>query len=470
MIELSTMQDVIQRQKAAHRAAPYTSEAVRRSRLERLLAMIVDNEDRIADAAMADFGYRSPDQSFFVEVMASAKPAKEALKNLKKWMRPEKRKVDVPFALAGAKAAIHYHPLGTIGCISPWNFPFNLTYSPLAGIFAAGNRAMLKPSEITAHSAALIAELARQNFDEDELAVFTGGPEIAAEFAALPFDHLLYTGGEHVASKILHAAADNLTPVTLELGGKSPVIVGKGANLKAAATRVAFGKILNGGQICLAPDHVYVPRQHMDAFETLVASALQEMLPSGHGGTDMVSIVNDKHAERLRSYLADAEARGVRVVRPPITEELDGNFMAPTLLIDPPLDIAVMKEEIFGPVLPVIPYDSIDEVTDQLSGQEAPLALYIFGKDKAEIDHLVKNSRSGAVSVNDVVIQYTVDDLPFGGVGMSGMGAYHGIHGFKQFSHARAVYRHAIPDVTEALRPPFGKAFHRMTRFLLKHG
>ena len=470
------MHAALDAQKAAHLADPYPTAAVRKDRLKRLLAALEDNAPRIGEAMMADFGYRSPDQSFFVEVVTTAKPLKEAIKRVEKWMKPEKRHLDPLFRLAGAKAHVHYQPLGVVGCISPWNFPINLTFSPLAGIFAAGNRAMVKPSEMTPASADLIADIAKTHFDATELAVFTGGPDVAAEFSSLPFDHLLYTGGENVARKIMHAAADNLTPVTLELGGKCPVVVGRNADLYAAASRVAFGKILNGGQICLAPDHVFVPRDKLEAFEETIVKAFREMLPEDQAGKDFVSALGARNADRLRGYIEDAKARGARVVvpvspesfRPPAGES--ANIVAPTLLFDTPDDAKVMNAEIFGSVLPVIAYDSFEDVVTELAAMSSPLALYYFGTNKAEIDTLSKRTRSGGFGINDTIIHYTMDDLPFGGVGPSGMGVYHGIAGFKEFSHARSVYRHPPIDAGKPLRPPYTDAFKRVTRFLLKHG
>ncbi|WP_299322582.1 coniferyl aldehyde dehydrogenase [Parasphingopyxis sp.] len=457
-------------QRAAFKAETHPSATVRKDRLRRLLHLLVDNEQRIMDAAMADFGYRSPQQSFFVEVVTTAKPIKEAIKKVGRWMKPEKRSVDAPFRLAGARAEVRYQPLGVVGGISPWNFPFNLSFAPLAGILAAGNRAIIKPSEATPVCAALIAELVAASYDENEVAVINGGPDVARAFTALPFDHLLYTGGEAVAKHVMRAAADNLTPVTLELGGKSPVLIGKGANMRLAAERVIFGKMLNAGQICLAPDHIFVPEDGIDDFVTALKDAVRKTAPEDRKAADFVSIVNDRHAERLRSYIADARTQGAEIVSFDWLGEGGDNLVPLTLILNPDEKMDVMQEEIFGPLLPIKSYRSLDDVFAYMAGQSRPLAIYYFGSDDGEIRAVLENTQSGGVTINDVIMHYTIDTLPFGGVGASGMGAYHGFDGFKQFSHARAIYRQSPFDIGGALRPPYGRTFERVSRFLLKHG
>ena len=480
MDENSALVDMQKRFSSMQNAAlegEYPSEALRRDRLRRLLEMLTSNEQSMVDALMADFGYRSRQQSFFVEIVTTAKPIKEAIKNLRRWMRPEKRRVDAIFAMAGAKAEVRYQPLGVVGCISPWNFPFNLSLAPLAGIFAAGNRAMIKPSEATPASAQLLAELVGSTFDPNELTIITGGPDISRAFSALPFDHLLYTGGEQVAKHVMRAASDNLTPVTLELGGKSPVIIGRGANLDLAAQRVVFGKMLNAGQICLAPDHLFVRSDIRDEFVAAVERAVRTMAPETGGARDFVSAVNSHHAARLRAYIAEATRSGANIKSfewlgsaPDWAGSGSDNLVPLTLIIDPSDKAAVMREEIFGPILPIISYSDIEDVFGRLRSGPNPLAIYYFGTDKTQIRALTENTRSGGVTINDVIMHYTIDTLPFGGVGASGTGAYHGFDGFKQFSHPRAFYRQSPFDIGGALRPPYGKTFERFSRFLLKHG
>lgn len=464
------MKRLFDTQRAAFLAETYPSVSVRKDRLRRLLDLLVYNEQRIVDAAMADFGYRSPQQSFFVEIVTTAKPIKEAIKRVERWMKPEKRTVDAPFRLAGARAEVRYQPLGVVGCISPWNFPFNLSFAPLAGILAAGNRAMIKPSEATPACAALIEELVAASYDESEVAVVNGGPDVARVFITLPFDHLLYTGGEAVAKHVMRAAADNLTPVTLELGGKSPVLIGKSANMRLAAERVIFGKMLNAGQICLAPDHVFVPEGAIDDFVAALKDAVRKTAPEDRKAADFVSIVNDRHAERLRGYIVDARAQGAEIISFDWLGEGGDNLVPLTLVLNPDEKMAVMQEEVFGPILPIKGYRKLDDVFAYTARQPRPLAIYYFGSDDGEIRAVLENTQSGGVTINDVIMHYTIDTLPFGGVGASGMGAYHGFDGFKQFCHARAIYRQSPFDIGGALRPPYGRTFERVSRFLLKHG
>jgi coniferyl-aldehyde dehydrogenase len=438
-----------------------------------MLDLLERHEKRIVAAISDDFGYRSPHQSYFAEIVTTAKPLRLAIARLRRWMEPEVRSPGLPFNLLGARAEVHYQPLGVVGVISPWNFPINLAVSPLAGVLAAGNRALLKPSEATPATAAVFQEIVASAFDPSELAVITGGVEVGREFSALPFDHLLYTGGEAVAKHIMRAAADHLTPLTLELGGKSPTLVGQGANLALAARRIAFGKVFNAGQICLAPDYVLVPKAQRQALVDALIDAFKTMLPEASGGRDFVAAINARHAERLRGYVSDARSSGAEVTELQWTASGGGasaSMVPLTLVIEPSQSSAVMREEIFGPILPVLGYDDFDEALAVINSKARPLALYYFGNDRGEIDKVLKRTISGGVTLNDVIMHYTMDELPFGGVGASGMGAYHGFDGFKRFSHARSVYTQSRFDVGAMLRPPYGPRFEKMARILFKHG
>lgn len=442
-------------------------------RLRRAHDLLGIYEQKICDALMSDYGHRSKDQTFFVELMTTAKPLRLAMKQVKKWMRPERRSAGFPFNAAGARAEVRYEPLGTVGIISPWNFPINLTFTPLAGVLAAGNRAMIKPSEHTPATSELMKQMFASAFDETEIAVVTGGPDVAASFSALPFDHLLYTGGEVVAKSVMRAAADNLVPLTLELGGKSPVILGTGANLRLAADRIMFGKLFNAGQVCLSPDYLFVAEQELENVVEALLAAAEKMAPAERDASDLVSIINDRHAQRLTEYVREARETGARVLEIEATggrSEAQKNVVPVTLIINPEDSLTAMREEIFGPILPIKTYKNLDEIVGYLADQPPSLALYYFGNNKADQDKILAGTRSGGVTINDVVMHYTVDDLPFGGVGSSGMGAYHGFDGFKQFSHARAIYRQSRFDVAGLLRPPYGPAFHKFSRFLFKHG
>ncbi len=454
------MHDVLARQKQAHIAHGPLSAEQRIEWLDRAIGLLVDHKDEITDCLRRDFGHRSVDASMLTDVSGSIGPLKHAKDNVRKWMRVEKRKPMFPLGLFGAKAEVHYQPKGTVGVISPWNFPVNLTFSPLAGIFAAGNRAMIKPSEFTPATGELMARMFASAFDETEVAVFTGGPEVGQAFSALPFDHLIFTGATNIARHVMRAAADNLVPVTLELGGKSPVIIGEEADLNMAATRIMNGKMLNAGQICLAPDYVLMPEGRIDGFVSAVESSVAAMYPTLKDNPDYTSVVNQRHYDRLKDHIEDARAKGARVVEVnPAREDFsqqEHRKIPPTLILDPTEDMTVMQEEIFGPLMPVKAVGSVKDAVDYVNEHERPLGLYYFGTDEAEKAQILQNTTSGGVTINDVIMHVSMEDLPFGGVGPSGMGAYHGIDGFREFSHAKAVYSQPKMDLGAMMRPPFG--------------
>ena len=454
--------DVRARQRAAFDAELPVSAATRRDRLNRCIAMMKAHGGDFAAAMSEDFGHRSRAQSMLTDIAASIAPARQALKHLDRWMRPEKRSVQFPLGLLGARARVEYQPKGVVGVISPWNFPVQLTMAPLAGIFAAGNRAMVKSSEFTPVTAALFESVAPGFFAEDELAFFSGGPEVGQAFAKLPFDHLIFTGATGVGKHILHAAADNLTPVTLELGGKSPVIIGSSANMKQAAERIAIGKMMNAGQICLAPDYLMVPKDREDELIGEMIKAVSVMYPTLLTNDDYTSVVNARHRDRLRGYLDDARAKGGEVIEiNPANEDFaasNGNKMPLYLVRNPTDDMTVMQEEIFGPILPIKSVASTDEAIGYVNAHDRPLGLYYFGTDAAEERRVMERTISGGVTVNDVIFHVSMEDLPFGGVGPSGMGSYHGQDGFKTFSHAKGIYSQPRIDMAKlaGLKPPYG--------------
>ena len=359
---------------------------------------------------------------------------------------------------------MEYQPKGVVGVIAPWNFPVNLVMSPLAGVFAAGNRAIVKTSEYTPVTAALFEEIVGRYFDPTELAFVSGGPDVGQAFAELPFDHLIFTGATGIGRHILHAAADNLTPVTLELGGKSPVIVGKGADLKQVSERVAVGKMLNAGQICLAPDYLLVPSAQESAVVDGIRTAASAMYPTLLSNPDYTSVVNDRHYERLNQWVEDARAKGATVdVVNPAGEDFgstNSRKMPLHIVRDVTDDMTLMQEEIFGPILPVRRYDGIDAAIGEVNRRDRPLGLYYFGKDEAERRRVLDRTISGGVTIDDVIFHVSMEDLPFGGVGPSGMGSYHGLDGFRTFSHAKAVYQQSKLDVAKiaGLKPPYGDA------------
>lgn len=465
---------VLERQRAAFTAARPEALSVRHDRLERCATMLKDHGEAFAKAMSADFGHRSHEQSMLTDIMPSVSIVRYSQKRMKRWSRPEKRHVNFPLNLLGARAEVRYEPKGVIGIVAPWNFPVGLTMAPLAQAFAAGNRAMLKPSEFTERTSELMQELFPRYFAEEEVAVITGGPETGQAFCGLPFDHLLFTGATPIGRHVLHAAADHLVPVTLELGGKSPTIFGRSADLQRSAERVALGKMMNAGQICLAPDYMMVPEELEDRAIAAVAAGVSSMYPTLLANDDYTSVINRRHRDRLAGLVEDAREKGAEaIVVNPGGEDFagtNGNKMPLTILRNVNDDMRVMQEEIFGPVLPVKTYRAIDEVIDYVNAHDRPLGLYYFGQDKAEAEKVLTRTISGGVTVNDVIFHVSADDLPFGGIGPSGMGSYHGVEGFRTFSHARAVYRQPKVDLAKlaGLRPPYGAATQRTLKMQLK--
>lgn len=464
---------VLDRQKTAQLAEGAPTAEARIDRINRAIGLLVDHKDALAEALQQDFGHRSVHGSLLTDVAGSIASLKHARDHLRRWMKPERRKVTPGLlGLFGATANVEYQPKGVVGIISPWNFPVQLTFAPLAGVFAAGCRAMIKPSEFTPLTSELMARLFGTAFSETEVAVAVGGPEVGAEFASLPFDHLLFTGATSIAYHVARAAADNLVPTTLELGGKSPVIVGRSANLKLTAKRVMLGKTLNAGQICLAPDYVIVPQEHVTEFVDQAKQAVTAMYPTLKDNADYTSVINQRHYDRLNSYLEDARAKGAQIVEiNPGSEDFrqqPHHKMPPTLILNPTREMSVMQDEIFGPILPVMTYRSIDEAIDVVNTRPRPLGLYYFGNDKAEERLVLSHTTSGGVTVNDVLLHVSMEDLPFGGIGPSGMGAYHGVEGFRSFSHAKAVFRQSRLDVTAMVRPPYGMHFLKIVSSQIK--
>lgn len=463
------MQGILARQKAAHLRDGAPTAEQRIERIDRCIGLLIDHRAQIEEALNADFGSRSREATAFTDVAGSIGPLKHAKAHLAKWMRPEKRKTTPAIlGLFGAKAEIRFQAKGVVGVISPWNFPVNLTFAPLAGILAAGNRAMIKPSEYTPATSELMKTMFGKVFSEEEIAVVTGGPEIGEAFAHLPFDHLIFTGATSIARHVMRAAADNLVPLTLELGGKSPVILGASADLGVAAARIMNGKTLNAGQICLAPDYVLAPHDRVEGFVEAARASVSKMFPTIKDNPDYTSIVAQRHYERITGYIDDARAKGARIVElKPEGEDLtqqEHRKIAPTLILEPTDDMKVMQEEIFGPVLPVKSYRSVDEAIAFVNGRDRPLGLYYFGDDEAEREKVLTRTTPGGVTVNDVIMHVAQEELPFGGVGPSGMGSYHGLDGFREFSHRKAIYTQIKKDIAplQALRPPYGPAIRKM--------
>ena len=456
--EIARMHALLQTQKQASLKHGILTADERIDWLNRLIGMLVDNKDEIVDAISQDFGSRTRELTLVADVLGSINELKFARDNLTKWMQPEEHAGMFP----DAEARVDYVPLGVVGMLSPWNFPVTLTFAPLAGIVAAGNRCIIKPSELTPATSALIARMISGAFQESEIAVVLGGPDVAAEFSTLAFDHLLYTGSTAVGRHVMRAAAANLVPVTLELGGKSPVIVSQCHSVEDAAARIMTIKTLNAGQICLAPDYVFVPEQSLERFITAATTAVGNMFPTLANNPGYTAIINERHFARLQGYLSDAKERGARIVEiNPANEDFSSqnvHRLPPTLVIKPAEDSKIMQEEIFGPLLPVLTYRNLKEAIDFVNKRDRPLALYFFGQDPSEEHEVLSKTISGGVTVNDCMTHAFSETMPFGGVGASGMGAYHGEAGFRTFSHARAVYRQCRAIEAEyALRPPYGE-------------
>lgn len=457
------MRDLLDRQRNAFMAELPVSLQARRDRLKRAIAMVSENAERFCDALSEDFGHRSREQSMLTDLAASVSPLKHALKHVKRWMKPERKPVLFPLGLLGGRGWIETQPKGVVGIIAPWNFPVQLVMSPLAGVFAAGNRAMVKTSEYTPTVAALFEELGAKYFAADELAFVSGGPEVGKAFAELPFDHLLFTGATGIGRHILHAAADNLTPVTLELGGKSPVVLGRSADIARATERVALGKMMNAGQICLAPDYILVPEEKEAEVVAGLTAAASAMYPTLLSNPDYTAIINDRHYQRLTTWIDDARARGAEVIAVnPAGEDFastNSRKMPLHIIRNPTDDMTVMQEEIFGPILPVRTYKTLDGAIDEVNRRDRPLGLYYFGSDGEERRRVLDRTISGGVTIDDVIFHISQEELPFGGVGPSGMGAYHGEVGYRTFSHAKSVYKQPRIDVAglAGLKPPYGK-------------
>lgn len=464
---------ILAKQKAANIRDGIPSAEQREAWIDKSIDLLVTHGDALSKAMAEDFGHRSVDQSNLTDIAGSIGALKFSKKHLRKWMRPEKRKVEFPLGLLGSKAQIQYQPKGVIGIISPWNFPVNLTFAPLANVFAAGNRAMIKPSEFTEKTSELMAELISKYYTEEEVAVVTGGPDVGAAFTKLPYDHIVFTGATSIAHHVMRAAADNLVPLTLELGGKSPVILGKSADVTKAASRIMAGKTLNAGQICLAPDYAFVPEEKTGEFVGAAQAAVANMFADGlKDNDDYTSIVNQRHYERLNSYLDDAREKGAEVVEINPQKE---NFsqqphhkMAPHIVLNPTDDMKVMQDEIFGPILPLKTYTETKDAVAYINDNPRPLGLYYFGDDSNEREMVLNNTTSGGVTVNDVIFHVAQEDLPFGGVGPSGMGAYHGRDGFFEFSHKKAIYTQTGNEILAMMRPPYGDKFRKQVSGRIK--
>lgn len=454
-------------QKEAYRADTFPSYDRRIADLDKLIRLTEGNEEKFIDAISADFGNRARHETIIAEIVVTVSGAKLAKHNLKKWMRP--RGVPTPLHMLPAKSKIEPQPLGVVGIISPWNYPLQLALAPAIAALAAGNRIMIKPSELTPRLSEALRDAVSEKFDESEFAVITGGVETGQAFTETPFDHLLFTGSTAIGVRVAQAAAKNLTPVTLELGGKSPAIIDESADLEKAAKSIAHGKMLNAGQTCVAPDYVLTPANRLDQTADAIVAAARTMFPEIDTTSDYTSIVSDRHFSRLKDLANEARDMGARIIEVGSANALHPQRKMPlTLIIDPPAEAGVMKEEIFGPLLPILPVTSREETFAHINTGDRPLALYWYGSDDDARDQVLQQTVSGGVTVNDSLWHVAQENLPFGGVGKSGIGAYHGEAGFETFSHMKPVFYQSKFASGGLLHPPYTAKTDKILSFVRK--
>ena len=456
--QIDQLQQLFARQRDAFRANPMPSAEQRIQWLKALSQMLSSHQDALIKAINQDFSNRSADETLLAEIMPSLQGIHYACGHLKKWMKPSRRSVGMAFQPARAK--VIYQPLGVVGVIVPWNYPLFLAMGPLVGALSAGNRVMIKMSESTPATSQLVKDLLGKIFPEDLVCVALGEAEVGVAFSKLAFDHLLFTGATSIGKHVMRAAAENLTPVTLELGGKSPVIVSADVPLNDAAERIAFGKTLNAGQTCVAPDYVLVPRNRVDGFVEAYREAVTRFYPKLQDNPDYTAIINERQLQRLKGLLSDAESQGAKVIN--LYPEARARRLPQAVLLDVNDDMTIMQDEIFGPLLPIVPYDTLEQAFAYINQRPRPLALYYFGYNKAEQQRVLEQTHSGGVCLNDTMLHVAQDDMPFGGVGPSGMGHYHGHEGFKTFSHAKGTFIKQRFNAARMIYPPYGKAIQKL--------
>jgi len=459
---LSELDRVLALQRKAFAANPMPTAGQRRQWLSNLRDLLSAERQALIAAISSDFSHRSADETLLAELMPSLHGIHYASQHLKGWMKASRRKVGVAFQPASAKVV--YQPLGVVGVIVPWNYPLYLAIGPLVGALSAGNRVMLKLSESTPATGLLLKELLGRIFPQDLVGVVLGEADVGVAFSRLPFDHLLFTGSTSIGKHVMRAAAENLTPVTLELGGKSPAIVSHDVPLKDAAERIAFGKTLNAGQTCVAPDYVLVPEARVGAFVEAYRQAVRGFYPTLTDNPDYTAVINDRQLARLNGYISDATSKGALLI--PLFEQGQARRMSHSLLLNVSDDMTVMQDEIFGPLLPVVPYTDLDEAFAYINQRPRPLALYYFGYNKREQNRVLHETHSGGVCLNDTLLHVAQDDMPFGGIGASGMGHYHGHEGFLTFSKAKGVLIKQRFNAAKLIYPPYGKAIQKLIQKL----
>ena len=463
-----SLETMLSAMKAAQtkKGAPSYDERI--ANLERLERAVLQHKDALCDAISRDFGNRSKHETLIAEIFTTLNSIRHAKTHLHEWMEPEAR--PVIWSLMPARAAIQKQPLGVVGIISPWNYPVYLALDPLVGALAAGNRALLKPSELTPQTSELLKKLIGEVFDPEQVTVVTGGPEVGIAFSQLAFDHLVFTGSTSVGKLVMRAAAENLVPVTLELGGKSPAIVSDNYSLKSAAEKIIHGKLFNAGQTCIAPDYALVPKGRVDAFVEELKAQVAAQYPRLESNPDYTSIATQRHYDRLLGLITDAKEKGGKVVEAnPAGESLssESRKIAPTFVVGATDDMTVMQDEIFGPILPVIGYGTLDEAIEFVNNRPRPLALYYFDHDDRRVQRVLDHTVSGGVTINDTLFHAGQEDLPFGGVGPSGIGHYHGVEGFETFTKKKPIFYQSRLSGGAMLNAPYKKTLDTMLRFLI---
>ncbi len=455
------MTEVFAQQKSYFRANSNTDLQTRQNNLARLKELLVRYQDQIIDALSEDYGQRAKYDSLIADITPSLHLIDYNRKNLKKWMKPSRRGAGL--MLQPAKVSVHYQPLGVVGIIVPWNFPITLSIGPLATALAAGNVAMMNMSEFTPATNRVLKKMLSEGFSEDQVAIIEGEADVAAQFSALPFDHIMFTGSTTVGKHVMRAASANLTPVTLELGGKSPTVIAPDIDVMDAVERILFSKSLNAGQICVAPDYILIQKAKVDEFVEAYKSYFKKLYPAGLESKELTSVINQRQYARLKGVIDDAKQKGATVHTVSEQAQDDVNHrMTPHLLTDVNDDMIALQDELFGPVLPIVPYDSLDEAIEYINDRPRPLALYIMSHESETQNAILNRTHSGGVCINDSLVHVAADDAPFGGIGPSGMGHYHGIEGFKTFSHAKTVLSRGKINYTKLLHPPYNSAFKKL--------
>jgi coniferyl-aldehyde dehydrogenase len=460
--QIARMRRLFDTQSAAFMAAPMPDLASRRADLKRLKSVLIANRDRFAAAVSTDFGGRAAPETM-VELLTVVHHINYCLRRLRRWMKPKRRGTSL--LMATTRAAVYYQPLGVVGIVAPWNYPVALSVGPLVFALAAGNRVMIKMSESVPRTADLMRHVLSEAFEERQVGVVLGELDTAQEFTRLPFNHLLFTGGSEIGRKVMREAAANLTPVTLELGGKSPTLISDDVPMDMAAERICFGKALNAGQTCVAPDYLLCPSARVDEFIDAFAAVLGRMYPGLLRNTDYSAVINERHYRRLRGYLDDARAKGAEVIElnpGGLSPEPGSRKLALYLIRNATAEMRVMQEEVFGPILPIVPYDHLQEAIDFIAARPRPLALNLFDFNAERRARVLAETHAGGVCINDAVSQFIAEDLPFGGIGESGMGHYHGYEGFLTFSHQKAVFQRPRLNTGRVLYAPHGGWLQRL--------